>query len=1149
MSTTPSHHPSTAHPLLRRVRGLSWQAHGLLLIRAIAIVAASLILLAIGLGTIDWLVRSRSLGWRWLSTGLLVAAAVGLAWRWLIPAIRLRLRGTDVARQIEAVFPTLGDRLSSSIDFLESPRPSKSHLEAAVIDRTTQDVQGLSFATALNLRPTLAALAAAAAIAAVLSGLWFQDSATVSHAAARLAQPWRQLDWPRRHHLQIDPLPQVVHRGDSLEVVVRDPQADLPSDAVVLVRTPAGTQRLALQQAGHSGVARIENVQSRLEIRATGGDDDTLDWQTVDVIQSPEITRNQWTLTPPGYAGKPQQTIEALRFDVVGGTRAVLELSLSKPITEATLRQSASNSPDSSVAGEGNLAADGLTVNFELLELTEDCQFQVEWTDGDGLPGSFAQQWTIRVVADSPPQVAWSESTRVSMVTPGGELALNWTAEDDFGMTETGGRWNRPGRSAAEDAAEASDFATRSIAEIARTADGTALFKPSDWKLQAGETIELTAWATDQQGQRGVSPTLSLAIVSEAVIRQQVAENENTIVEKMRDATVEQRAARDQVLAAAAELKPDQDRAAAAERVDFAATTQQQSRRTLQESGGAIDLARQAVELLENNGLVDADSQRLGDLLAALTELADENSSEIVDAIANAADAMEDEVRDAAATSKLKQQLDRIGQQQQEVVDRLESLAGELVKRDAVRDLSRQLDDLLSDQQRLQNETADLDAADDSAKDSRQQTLGNSQQELSRRAARLAAEIAETASDLPDEQAPFADRLQRAADRLNEDQVVGQMRSSAEDLKSGRLGQSMEKQSQIEQALQSTRAALEGSDRSREESLSDAIQAAAEGLENAADQQQQIGRRVEDPQEEPSELADDWKQLADQTQRLREQVERLGAEQAADRIDQAVEAQSQGQQQLQAGDRESAQRSSQTAQQQLDEARDQLAQMQKQVDADQQRKKMWAFIEQLEEILANQRTLIARIEAAESGALGELAATEKQLAQRVQAISPMVAELAGFDFVMSGAADDMNRVAAMLARDDKSPAVIDAAGAALARLEQVLEAVIQQMRQPPGNEPTDSSQQDPQQQQDGPDDNENGQPSMASLRLLLGLQQWLLDRTAAVEAIEPGDEAQRDYKQQAIRQLAQRQQKLRDQFQSLLKQAPAPAADNEGDGI
>ncbi|WP_417734113.1 DUF4175 family protein [Rosistilla oblonga] len=1149
MSTTPSHHPSTAHPLLRRVRGLSWQAHGLLLIRAIAIVAASLILLAIGLGTIDWLVRSRSLGWRWLSTGLLVAAAMGLAWRWLVPAIRLRLRGTDVARQIEAVFPALGDRLSSSIDFLESPRPSKSHLEAAVIDRTTRDVQGLSFATALNLRPTLAALAAAVMIAAVLSGLWFQDSATVSHAAARLAQPWRQLDWPRRHHLQIDPLPQVVHQGDSLEVVVRDPQADLPSDAVVLVQTPAGTQRLALQQAGHSGVARIENVQTRLEIRATGGDDDTLDWQTVDVVQSPEITRHQWTLTPPEYTGKPQRTIEALRFDVVSGTRAGLELSLSKPIAEARLRQSTGNSSDSETASKGNISADGLTVLFQPLELTEDRQFQIEWTDVDGLPGSFAQEWTIRVVADSPPQVAWSEATRVSMVTPGGELALNWTAEDDFGLTETGGRWNRPGRSAAEDAAEASDFAVQTLAEIERTSDGKAMFKPSDWKLQAGETVELTAWATDQQGQRGVSPTLSLAIVSEGVIRQQVAENENTIVEKLRDATAEQRSARDQVLAAAAELKPDQDRAAAAQRVDFAETTQQQSRRTLQETGGAIDLARQAVDLLESNGLVDADSQRLSDLLAALSELADGDSSEIVDAIASAADAMEAEARDAATTSNLKQQLDRIGQQQQEVVDRLESLAGELVKRDAVRDLSRQLDDLLSDQQRLQNETGDLDAADDSAKDSRQQTLGNSQQELSRRAARLAAEIAETAADLPDAQAPFADRLQRAADRLNEDQVVGQMRSSAEDLKSGRLGQSMEKQSQIQEALQSTRAALEGSDRSREESMSDAIQAAAKDLEDAADQQQQIGRRLDDPQEEAAELADDWKQLADQTQRLRSQVERLGAEQATDRIDQALEAQSQGQQQLQAGDRESAQRSSQTAQQQLDDAREQLAQLQKQVDADQQRKKMWAFIEQLEGILADQRALIARIEAAESGGLGDLAATEKQLAQRVQAISPMVADLAGFDFVMSGAADDMNRAAAMLARDDQSPAVIDAAQGALARLEQVLEAVMQQMRQPPGKEPADPSQQDPQQQQDGPDDNENGQPSMASLRLLLGLQQWLLDRTAAVEAIDPVDEAQRTYKQQAIRQLAQRQQKLREQFQSLLEHAPAPAADNEGDGV
>lgn len=1145
MSTTPSHQPSVIHPLLRRVYGLRWRAHTLILIRGFAIATAAALLLAILLGTIDWSFRMRSGAWRWFSSGLLLAAIVGLLFRWLVPTLRLRLRSTDVARQVEVIFPSLGDRLSSSIDFLESSRHRKSDgsdLKASVIDQTLQDVRGLSFAAVINPWPTLAAVLAATAICGLLSGLWFRDSATVSHAAARIGQPWRALDWPRRNHLQIDPLPQAVYAGTSLEVIVRDPQADLPSDAAVHVRTSAGDQTYPLRQAGHSGIAQIDDLQTNIQIRATGGDDDTLPWQVVEVVQPPEIERYQWELTPPAYTGQPTQRIEALRIEVAGGTHAALNVTLSKPIADATLVPLGDSGSDVSAITKGKVSDDGREIVFDSLVLTEDRRLQIHWTEVAGangrapVSGRSPISWMIQVRGDSPPQVAWSAATRVSIVTPAGSVRLNWTADDDYGLTQTGCHWQQRGGSESTTDGQASDFAERKLATRQRSASGETLFKPADWKLQSGDTITLTAWAMDQQDQRGVSQELSLAIVSEAVIRQQVAENENAIVEKIRDATAQQRSARDQVLSAAAELKSAQSETDAAQKVRFAETAQQQSLRSLKDPAAAIDLAAEAIDLLNSNQINDADTRRLSELLTALNKITEKDADGILDSIAGVDDALSHSPLDASTRSALQDQLNGIAQQQQQVVEQLESLAGDLVKRDAVRDLSRQVNELVDDQQRLQDETEQIDLAGDPDSRARAAALGDAQQELARRATRLAGEVADAATDLPTDQRLLAARLQRASDGLNDAAVVPQMRTAAEDLKAGRLGQAMQKQTQIRQALQSTQEALDGRDRSREESLVDAIDDAAKELKEAADQQQQISLQLQDTSGQQPDLAEEWKQVAQQTERLKSQLAQLGADRAANRLDQAQQQQMKGQQQLQAGDAALAQQSSQRAEQRLEYAQQELADLQRQLDSDQQRKKMWSFIEQMETILADQQTLNAQIPGAPAGRLHELATTQKQLAQRVTDASPLVAEIAGFEFALQNAVKNMNFVAASLARDDRSQAVIDAAEAALARLEHVLAAIAQQMRQSSGKEAADPQQADREALRDGEDENQNDPPAIASIRLLMGLQQWLLDRTEAVEAIEPSDENQRLYKKQAIRQLADQQQSLRQQFHALMNQ-------------
>src|SRR5262245_40301735 len=190
-----------SHSLGHRVGKVQTAARRLLCLHGLARFVVATVLVVAALGLIDYGFRLHNPMARWLlsicAVALLGVAFVKLALRQLVAA-----RGQlATARRIEHRFPELGERLSSAIAFLKQadndPTAGSPALRRAVIAEAVALSAELDFRDALDAAPVRGAVIAATA-ALVVAGLFASANYTVSRQAmARLAQPWRELSWPR----------------------------------------------------------------------------------------------------------------------------------------------------------------------------------------------------------------------------------------------------------------------------------------------------------------------------------------------------------------------------------------------------------------------------------------------------------------------------------------------------------------------------------------------------------------------------------------------------------------------------------------------------------------------------------------------------------------------------------------------------------------------------------------------------------------------------------------------------------------------------------------------------------------------------------------------------------------------------------------
>ncbi len=284
------------HPIEQRIVETRRKAARLSLIYGLSWVAGALVATIGILGLGDYWIRFHDPGIRALSTLAVLLVLGWTSFRYLYPAFARRLRDVEIARRIERRFPDLEDRLSSAVEFLRQDESDlhagSAALRRAVIVETTADIERLNMDDVLERRPARRALAGAAGVLVLALVAVAFDPLAAQLAVARLIRPFGDDAWPRKHDLAFIKPPSRVAAGQTFEVELRDRNGPPPDEVRIHYRYENDGHPTEEVESMHllDGVlvARKENVARPFKYRAEGGDDRSMDWIPLEVVEPPQ---------------------------------------------------------------------------------------------------------------------------------------------------------------------------------------------------------------------------------------------------------------------------------------------------------------------------------------------------------------------------------------------------------------------------------------------------------------------------------------------------------------------------------------------------------------------------------------------------------------------------------------------------------------------------------------------------------------------------------------------------------------------------------------------------------------------------------------------------------------------------------------------
>ncbi len=429
-----------AHPLQHRIAAVRRRVRLLIAAYGIGWLVAASMGAALLLGLADYALRIEDRGLRVLATALWLGISGATAWRFLYVPLRVPLGDVDLARQLQHRFPALGDHLASAMEFLrlpeDDPRAGSAALRRAVIHRTTAAAERLDFAAAIEPRPVRRVLLAAAAVAAVVGTIAAAAPAATGVAVARLLDPLGSAAWPQEYHLVVRNGVDRLARGQAFEIEVADAEGKpLPPQVRIFYRieTPGGVleEGELMRRFGAVASARRESVQYSFSYRVEGGDDRSMPWHRVEVLDPAEIQSLEITVVPPAYTRQPA-TPGQRNLRVLAGSRLEMSAVASKPLAAAALCLEDGRQIAATLGADGRAFSLGQPGSPAVV-VEQSGAYWFRLTDRQGLTCE-TTRWDIRAVPDAPPTVALEEPAGTVYVTPQAEVPVRIAARDDLAI-------------------------------------------------------------------------------------------------------------------------------------------------------------------------------------------------------------------------------------------------------------------------------------------------------------------------------------------------------------------------------------------------------------------------------------------------------------------------------------------------------------------------------------------------------------------------------------------------------------------------------------------------------------------------------------------------------------------------------------------
>ena len=792
-----------------RVRRVGQRSERLLLCYGISRFLSVLLIAGFACGLADYLFRFQERGVRLIVSASLVVVVAAAFVRYVRPVWRFQITNLAVAARIEGRFPELRETLSSAISFLSGQGRGgvSDELQRLVITDASQQIDRLDLMECLDSRVPQRAAVATLLILAAVAGICYSNTDHSFLAARRMLMPWSEDAWPRWNTLSFQSPPRKLAAGADFEAELIDLAGHLP-DQVTIQYWFAGTFESRVESRTMKRVAgrmidRYSNVGRSFKYRAFGGDDDTMPWMQVDLVQPPRIDELRIDVQPPAYTQLPLQTF-GREIRALEGSSITVNGRVNKPIGSVEI--------SCDLAGDVSTWTAAITADQESFVFPSDGQpfvavdsgtMLIQVFDEDGISAIEPLLCELQVVPDSVPTVSISSPSDEAVFLRAARVPLHLVVHDDLKIDAVQLRVGEDFVSLIRDAdaAETSQGDTRSI--------------HYEWRLESlpslsvGDEVEFEVVASDFRPQIGSSGVRRLTIASSDELTRRLAGRRTRLRESILDILGVQRSANRQLAALRPRLSDigdwQQEDLDAAQAVEF--NQRHVSRLSLEGRSSLAGSLERLLQDIASNGLDgDLRSEELKILLEDLRE------SERLE-LRPAEDRLGQAVRlarrahgtiDSASLARMLEESSRL---QIAVIDRFEQMSESLAQQRNVRDVEMMLANLQDGQWQVSDatRTSPTIGRDRRQLSARERTnlglLADQQRALAKQLSQMLSAIETLAGRTATTQPRTAAVMQETLQTARSHTIDGMLREAGRSIEQNRIGMAVSQQQRVEEAL------------------------------------------------------------------------------------------------------------------------------------------------------------------------------------------------------------------------------------------------------------------------------------------------------------------------------------------------------------
>ena len=377
---------------------------------------------------------------------------------------------TEAARLIEKTDPEVNDAVITAVQVADKAGRRPSVLAAMAIQEADKlarhrDWSGVVPGRQMTAWTVLSFLSFVLMVSSVMAASRYgrdllKPSSVLDRAESNAEAPATPVT-----ELVIEPGDAEIELGSALTVVARFPGVSPAKSVLEFTDAKSVSRQLTMSETVDAGVfaARMEEITSDGTYRVLYSEAESQSATplispafNVKTYVRPKLEQVDAVITPPAWAGRPQETIEdVMRITVTEGSTVTLKLYLNKSVAKAELQSrdlttialtpSATQASSTQNAGDGKSGAESALISQPVSAVMEATMVVTDsnvWTvlleDSEGRKPKDEEQITIKVVFNQPAKIKPTFPGRDTNVSPLQEFLVEAQASDDFNLVDYG---------------------------------------------------------------------------------------------------------------------------------------------------------------------------------------------------------------------------------------------------------------------------------------------------------------------------------------------------------------------------------------------------------------------------------------------------------------------------------------------------------------------------------------------------------------------------------------------------------------------------------------------------------------------------------------------------------------------------------------